>query len=100
MDFTQLILNFLSANPHLAVIITIVSVLRAVFKPIMLAVQAYVDSQPNQSVKDSWASLLNSKVFMTVSHVIDFLTSIKLPTLMGVQSPSVSTPSDSAPKNA
>lgn len=75
----ELILPFLSSNPHLAVVLTLVSVSRAIFKPLCSLVQVYVDSTPGDSDNKKWQAFQESKAYKAISYFMDLFLSIKLP---------------------
>lgn len=75
----DLILPFLMSNPHLAVLITVMSVARVVFKPACALVQLYVDATPGESDNQKWKALQEHKVFKAVAYAVDYFLSIKLP---------------------
>lgn len=78
-SFTLAVIDFLAANPHLAVVITIMAISRAVFKPACTLIQSYVDATPSKSDNETWAKIQNHKVFKAVAYAMDFLLSLKLP---------------------
>jgi len=60
-------------------IISIMGVLRLVFKPLMTFLQAVVAATPTPA-DDTWlAAFMNSKAYNVVTFVIDWVASIKLP---------------------
>lgn len=77
--FTLAILDFLAMNPHLAVLITIMTICRAVFKPGCALIQTYVDSTPWESDNQKWTAVQQNKIFKAVAFIMDFLFSLKLP---------------------
>jgi len=78
-QITIFVIDFLNSNPNLAIVITIMSVARAVFKPACSLIQAYVDSTPKKSDNEKWAKIQSHKAFKAVAYAMDFLFSIKLP---------------------
>jgi hypothetical protein len=75
----DLIMQFLVAHPSLAVLITIVSVLRTVFKPIMAAIEAGVQASGSDKAKTILTQVEASKPYRVIAFVVDYLTSVKLP---------------------
>jgi len=73
------LIPFLTSNPHLAVLLSIMAVSRAVFKPACSLIQIYVDTTPSKTDNETWAKIKESKQFKAVSYAVDFLFSIKLP---------------------
>lgn len=73
------VIDLLAANPHMAVLITIMSVARAIFKPLCSLIQKYVDSTPSEADNKWWLEVQNHKVFQAVAYFVDFFLSIKLP---------------------
>ena len=75
----QWILGFMASNPHFAVLLTVMSFLRLVFKPTCSLIQLYVDATP--SVKDNawWLKFQDNKVFKAVAYAVDYFLSVKLP---------------------
>jgi peptidoglycan L-alanyl-D-glutamate endopeptidase CwlK len=76
---TEIIIGFLSANPHFAVLLTVVSFCRAVFKPTCALIQLYVDSTPTIKDNEAWKSLQENKIFKSLAFIMDYFLSIKLP---------------------
>lgn len=72
-------IDFLASNPSLAVVLTIMSIARAVFKPACSLIQAYVDSTPSALDNEKWAAIQSNKTFKAVAYAMDFLFSIKIP---------------------
>ncbi len=79
MDLQALIMQVLQANPHLAVIVTVMAVARAICKPAMTLIQAYVDATPTKA-DDAWLGTFRaSGIYKALSWLVDFGLSIKLP---------------------
>lgn len=74
------LLGFLAANPIGALIITIMSVFRMVFKPLCALIQVFVDATGNPKYAATWLAIENNKFFKSISWLSDYLVSIKLPT--------------------
>lgn len=75
----ELIMSFLIANPKLAILVTIMAVARAIFKPLCAVIQAYVDSTPSESDNVTWLAIKESKIFKALAYAMDFLLSVKIP---------------------
>lgn len=54
-------------------------VFRAVFKPLMLAIDSYFTATPSKEDDAKWASLKSSKIYQGLVWLVDYSTSIKLP---------------------
>jgi hypothetical protein len=74
------IVGFLGSNPKLAVLLTVIGVLRAVFKPLMTVIDVYVQSTPSTEDDSKWAAIKATKWYKWAAWVIDYFMSIKLPT--------------------
>lgn len=75
----DIIMQFLVTHPSLAVLVTIVSILRAVLKPIMTAIEAGVNASGSDKAKNTLAQVEASKPYRVLVFVVDYLTSVKLP---------------------
>jgi len=73
------LIPFMSSNPHLAVLITIMGVSRTVFKPACALIQTYVDSTPSVIDNEKWKKIQEGKYFKALAYGMDFFLSIKLP---------------------
>lgn len=75
------IVEWLINNPKYAMLITIISVARMVFKPLMTLLQDVIAATPSK-VDDEWLKkMMESKGYKTVAWFVDYLLSIKLPTV-------------------
>jgi hypothetical protein len=83
MEF--LILELMNKYPQLASVLMIAAVARAVFKPIMTVIQAYVDATPGESDNAKWEAVKSSSAYKGLAWVIDYLLSIKLPAAKPVE---------------
>lgn len=86
------IIQLLTAHPSLAVLMTIVTVLRTVFKPIMAVIESGVKASGNARALAVLNSLEASKVYKAVCFVVDYLTSIKLPVVQASVTNPTATP--------
>jgi hypothetical protein len=60
-------------------VFTIIGMLRFFVKPVMSFVQAYVMATPSKSDDEFFAKVLDSKIYKTVSYLLDWFGSLKLP---------------------
>ncbi len=74
-----MLLDFLASNPHLAIVLTIMSCARMIFKPVCSVIQAYVDSTPDTKDNEKWVAIQQTKAFKSVAYILDLLLSIKIP---------------------
>lgn len=81
-----MIMQFLTAHPQYAVLMTVVMVLRTVFKPIMAAIEAGVQASGSDKAKATLAQVEASKPYKVLVFVIDYLTSVKLPVVQAALS--------------
>lgn len=75
----EILLPLISKYPVVSSILLIVGGLRVVLKPIMVAAKAYVDYTATTSDNEKLAAIESSKLYKTISFVLDYLASIKLP---------------------
>jgi hypothetical protein len=68
-------------------IISVIGVLRLVFKPVMSVVQAVISLTPTLSDDQLLSKILGSKVYKIASYLLDWTASIKLP--QKIESPKV-----------
>lgn len=78
-NFTEMLINFLANNPNMAIVLSIMVVSRAVFKPTCSMIQAYVDATESKSDNEKWAAIQEKKWFKALAYAMDFLLSIKIP---------------------
>jgi hypothetical protein len=76
---TEIIIGFLNTNPHFAVLFTLISVSRTVFKPACSLIQLYVDATPTKKDNEVWNKIKEKKSFKAAAYAIDYFLSIKLP---------------------
>lgn len=75
----QVIQSALANNPNLAVAVTVISVSRAVMKPLCALIIAYVEASPDKGDDQKLAALRDNPFFKKAMWVADLLFSIKLP---------------------
>jgi hypothetical protein len=75
----ELVLELVQANPKLMMLFVAMGILRAIFKPIMVAVEAYVKSTPWQGDDEWFERVKAGKVYRAVAFLVDYLVSVKLP---------------------
>jgi hypothetical protein len=94
----DLIAQLLAAHPALAVVITVLTVLRAVLKPLMTMLEAGVTATGNQKAKDILNQVETSKLYNALSFVLDYTASFKLPVVQAAMAGKVTAgSSDSQP---
>lgn len=76
----EIIIALANKYPFIASIFMVMGVLRAVFKPIMSVVEAYVKETDDGGKDDAWLNKIkSSKVYRYAAYVLDYTASIKLP---------------------
>jgi len=75
----QFILELVTKYPLVASIVMAVGVFRAIFKPIMGLIDAYVSATPSTSDDAAVATFKDGKVFRALVWFVDYTTSIKIP---------------------
>ena len=75
----ELILALVAKYPAIATALIIIGGLRAVFKPLMSAVQAYVDYTVDPKDNEKLKAIYASKAYKSLSFLLDYSASIKLP---------------------
>lgn len=75
----QFVLAFGAKYPVALSIFAVIGVLRAVFKPLMMFLDAVAVATPSSWDNDQLAALKASKVYQSIAAVVDYLASIKLP---------------------
>lgn len=78
-DLIGILIPIISKYPIVASILMVVGGLRVVIKPIMSALRSYVEytDSPNDNVKLD--KIESSKLYKTLSYILDYLASVKLP---------------------
>lgn len=72
-------MELMSKYPVVAMIFMVIGVLRAVFKPLMGLLGAYVEATPSENDNAMLKMVLDSKVYSAVRWFLDYTASIKLP---------------------
>lgn len=75
----QLIAEMVMNHPALMSVVVVLGVFRMVFKPIMTAVQVYVEATPSTSDDEKFEEIKQSSVYKAIAWFADYLLSIKLP---------------------
>ena len=75
----EFLIEFMAKNPQLASVLVVMGLLRAVFKPLMSVIQAYVDATPDGGDNEKLEKVKESKWFKTLAWLLDYAASIKLP---------------------
>jgi hypothetical protein len=75
----ELLLELVQSQPKLVGVFVVVGVMRAVFKPIMSVVEAYVKSTPNEEDDKKLLALKEHKAYKALVWLVDYLLSVKLP---------------------
>lgn len=74
------IVQFLMQNPIAMKAVIIMVGARAVFKPLCIGIQAYVDASDDEGKDNAlWAKVKENKIFKTLEFILDYAFSIKLP---------------------
>lgn len=73
-----LIVQFASSYPHVASVLMIVGILRAINKPLFALFRAYVAATPSDKDNQLLDQVEKSKVYTALVFWLDYLTSIKL----------------------
>ena len=77
----QFILDLVAKYPLIAGVVMVIGVFRAIFKPLMTLVEAYVQSTPSTKDDEAVASFKTGKIYAALVWLVDYTTSIKLPVL-------------------
>jgi hypothetical protein len=75
----EFILNFIAEYPIASSVLVVVGVLRAIFKPIMTAIEAVVAATPTQKDDLALEKAKASKLYLALVWFIDYIASVKLP---------------------
>jgi hypothetical protein len=67
-----------SEHPSLLTLFFGIGVLRAIFKPLQLVVDNFVDSTPCEKDNEAWAAIKASKWFLVLAWLLDLTASIKI----------------------
>jgi len=75
----EFILAMAEKYPIVVTILFFVGALRAVFKPLHLVIDAYVNFTDDPSDNEKWEKVKGHKYYKAVAWFIDYITSVKLP---------------------
>jgi hypothetical protein len=75
----EMILELIAKYPMASAVFVVIGVLRAVFKPVFMLAQAYVDATPSKNDDAILGKVRESKIVKGLEFVLDYLASIKLP---------------------
>lgn len=64
--------------PALAALLTVMTIARAIMKPLQKVIDVYVAITPNDADNKIWAKIKNSKIIDILIFVIDWLLSVKV----------------------
>lgn len=78
IDIAQLIQSLADKAPWLVVALSVIGLLRVIFKPLMSIVQA-ITQYTKTTADDEWLEKFqDSKIYATIVWLLDFLASIKV----------------------
>lgn len=66
-------------HPIIVSVLLVMSIARAIFKPLMALIQAYVDVTPSTKDNASLAKFKEGTIYKTIVFIVDYIFSIKLP---------------------
>ncbi len=75
----DIIAGFLTANPKLWAIFTVIGILRLAIKPVVAFIDAYVTFSPGTGDNETWEKIKASTPWKVFVFVVDWLASVKLP---------------------
>jgi hypothetical protein len=75
----EFILGLIAEYPLAASVLVVIGVLRAIFKPIMTAIEAVVEATPTKKDDLALEKAKASKLYLAVVWFIDYFASVKLP---------------------
>lgn len=75
----EFILEMAAKYPAFSSLFMIMGVLRAVFKPLMTLLHAYVEATPTEKDNELLEKLKKSKAYGAVVWLLDYFASVKLP---------------------
>jgi hypothetical protein len=75
----EMILEFMANHPHLSAVLVVIGVFRAVFKPIMTVLEAYVGATESTKDNELLEKIKGSKTYKVLVWLVDYTASIKLP---------------------
>ena len=78
-QIVQFVLDLITSNPNLSVVLTVIGFFRVIFKPLMTLIEKVVEATPTKSDDERLAKIKESKVYKGVAWVVDYLLPVKLP---------------------
>ena len=75
----EILLNLVSKYPVAMSIFAMMGIMRAVFKPLMLTLEAYVGETESKKDDATLEKIKSSKIYKGLAYVLDYTASIKLP---------------------
>jgi len=79
MDLADIIIQIATKYPWIIVVLSVMGATRIVFKGLFSMAQAYVDSTVDVADNEVLIKVEQSKWFKTVSYILDFAFSVKIP---------------------
>ena len=73
-----LIVELAQKYPQAMTVIVVIGVLRAIFKPLQLVVDKYVEATPDKADDGKWAVMKTSRAFKFIAWFLDYTASIKI----------------------
>lgn len=87
----QFILDLVTAHPTLSIVIVALNILRAIFKPLMTMLEAYVKATSGTKDDEILKVFEDSSIFRGLVWLVDYLTSIKIDLVVGAVKPAPAT---------
>lgn len=75
----EIILGLIAQYPKAAAVLAVMGLLRAIFKPIMAAVESYIADSASTKDDAKLAKLKAHKAYKAFAWLLDYTASIKLP---------------------
>lgn len=75
----EFVMAYVAAHPPLFKMILIIIGTRAIFKPLCMGIQAYVDASESTSDNVLWDKIKSNPVFKGFSFFLDYIFSLKFP---------------------
>ena len=75
----SVIIGLVAKYPVIATILLVLGVARAIVKPIMSVLQAYVLATPSVKDDETVKKIESSKVYLAIVWLLDYTLSLKLP---------------------
>lgn len=80
IDLVKPLIEMLAGNHGWIVqVIVLIGTLRLILKPILSAIEGVVAATPTQSDDAKWAAIKETKVYKTITYLLDWFASVKLP---------------------